>query len=189
MEIFYKHLICYFEILLIVLFVPENVLKHHLTLEKRFTTFQTRTTLYTGLNVLCDTKSLSEKQKFTMWHSTEEREITIPFPGAYEEGTTQYLLLKEKLFVLTQRGVSADWMCSTAPCICSLHHEIGWHVTFKGILFSTMLSNIFLLLTNLKTVHVKYILQIRMANFIEIGQSYDDNQIILIKYAEVCLGF
>lgn len=130
-----------------------------------------------------DTKSLSEKQKFTMWHSTEEREITIPFPGAYEEGTTQYLLLEEKLFVLTQRGVSADWMCSTAPCICSLHHEIGWHVTFKGILFSTMLSNIFLLLTNLKTALVKYILQMTIVKFIEMWHLYDNNQIILIKYA------
>lgn len=139
------------------------------------------TTLYTVLNVLCDMKSLSEKQKFTMWHSTEEREITIPFPGAYEEGTTQYLLLEEKLFVLTQRGVSADWMCSTAPCICSLHHEIGWHVTFKGILFSTLLSNIFLLLTNLKTSLVKYILQITIIYFIEICHSYNDNEITLIN--------
>lgn len=181
MNVFYKHLICYFEILPIVLYLSENVLTHHLTFEKRFTTFQTSATLYTGLNVLCDTKSLSEKQKFTMWHSTEEREITIPFPGAYEEGTTQYLLLEEKLFVLTQRGVSADWMCSAAPCICSLHHEIGWHVTFKGILFSTMLLNIFLLLTNVKTALVKYVLQITIVKFIEMWRLYDNNQITLIK--------
>lgn len=183
MEIFYKHSICYYKILQIVLYLSENVLTHHLTLEKRLTIFQTTTTLYTGFNVLCDTKSLSEKQKFTMWHSTEEREITIPFPGAYEEGTTQYLLLEEKLFVLTQRGVSADWMCSTAPCICSLHHEIGWHVTFKGILFSTMLLNIFLLLTYWKTVLVKYILQFTIVKFIEVWHLYDDNKLSLIKYA------